>query len=381
MAAVFFDSIENHYQLYRRKVKSGHIYYVKFRLPNGQFSSGKSTGTSNRDKAVRFAEESLKEDSFINHGGTSLWRYARDFFNWDGKWALDKRSSGDRVSQDQCKRYAALLENHIIPGLGKTNMADISSVVIRDFKIHLYKDKGLSGSTINKVLSALKFILEFADDENLIRQLPRISRAKIIPNRKGTLTHDEVKRLFAGIWEDQRVRVATLLSFTTGCRLSEILGIRLKDISSDHITLKGSWCYERRAYKDGLKNGMPSKTVSIPPTVSDAILDLIAESQYKTTDSYLIYSAIRGKPMEPRLVEKGFYTALKQIGISKEMRKERKIYFHSGRYFFNSILSDHGIAKHRIKEIMGHLSDSMPGHYYVPTQNSDIVSIQNSILE
>jgi integrase len=306
MAAVFFDSIENYYQLYKRKVKSGQIYYAKYKLPNGLFTSGKSTGTGNREKAKQIAEQTIRNGDVISHQGISLERYAKDFFDWDGKWALDKRSSGDRVSQDQCKRYAALLENHIIPGLGKTNLVNISSVVIRDFKIHLYKDKDLSGSTINKVLSALKFILEFADDENLIREFPRISRARIIPNRKSTLSHDEVKKLFACTWEDQRVRVATLLSFTTGCRLSEILGIRLKDISSDHITLKGSWCYERRAYKEGLKNGMPSKTVSIPAFVADAILDVIAESPNKTKDSYLIYSALKNKPMEPRLVEERF---------------------------------------------------------------------------
>jgi integrase len=312
MAAVFFDSIENYYQLYKRKVKSGHIYYAKYKLPNGLFTSGKSTGTGNREKAKQIAEQTIRNGDVISHQGISLERYAKDFFDWNGKWALDKRSSGDRVSQDQCKRYAALLESHILPRLGKNKLADISTVVIRDLKIYLYKEKSLSGSTINKVLSALKFILEFADDENLIREFPRINRARISPNRKSTLTHDEVKKLFSCTWEDQRVRIATLLSFTTGYRLSEILGIRLKDIMSDHITLTGSWCSERRSYKDGLKNVSPSRTVPIPESASHEIIDLTAQPPHSSKNSYLIYSALPHKPMEPRRVELGFYDALKK---------------------------------------------------------------------
>jgi hypothetical protein len=45
--------------------------------------------------------------------------YSKDFFDWNGKWVLDKRSKGKRLSSRQCSEYTNILENNLIQVFGK----------------------------------------------------------------------------------------------------------------------------------------------------------------------------------------------------------------------------------------------------------------------
>jgi len=55
-----------------------------------------------------------------------------------------------------------LFNNHLIPVLGNVKLTATDKAIIKDFRNTLYK-KGYSGSTINKILSTLKAILEDAE--------------------------------------------------------------------------------------------------------------------------------------------------------------------------------------------------------------------------
>lgn len=65
---------------------------------------------------------------------------------------------------------------HINRLLGKRYLTEIDTAAVRRFRNTLYKE-GYAGSTINKVLGALRAILEYAEEIHLLHGMTRIERA------------------------------------------------------------------------------------------------------------------------------------------------------------------------------------------------------------
>lgn len=77
----------------------------------------------------------------------------------------------------------------MLPVLGDKNLDAIRKDEIEQLKKSMF-DRGYSGNTINKALSALKTIFENAFDNRIIDQVPKIERARNNPKEKGILTPD-----------------------------------------------------------------------------------------------------------------------------------------------------------------------------------------------
>ena len=205
------------YTLYKRH----RIYYVRFKLPTGRWSTAKSTGITNKGAAERWCIEYLSTGRIVIKENVTFAEFSNDFFDWDRSWAMDKRARGLRISQHHCRERTDLLNNHLIPYFGDMRLTAISRVMIKLFRDELYK-AGYAGSTINKTLSVIRSILEAAEEHNLIQQVPRIDRAADRPRVRGILTVEEARSLFTIPWTDVRSYVGNLLACTTGLRLGEI---------------------------------------------------------------------------------------------------------------------------------------------------------------
>ncbi len=133
------------FSLYSRKRKNGKpVYYAKLRMPDGSWSSGKNTGQTSKNSAEAWAIKYLQTGQVVHKENVSLAAFAKDFFSWEGDWATDKRVTGKRISLRQCKEKTALLDNRILPVLGKIKLTNIDKAIIREFRNNLFK-QGLSG--------------------------------------------------------------------------------------------------------------------------------------------------------------------------------------------------------------------------------------------
>ena len=91
------------FKIYRRTLKTGKsIYYARFLLPDGKYTNGRSTGQTSKRKAEIKAWEYIKTGNPVSSQNQKMKDFAIDFFNWDGEWALSKRSAGKKLSKDQC---------------------------------------------------------------------------------------------------------------------------------------------------------------------------------------------------------------------------------------------------------------------------------------
>src|SRR5208337_1304774 len=159
------------YSIYRR----GHYFYARFKLPSGKWSTGKSTSETAKGRAERWAIDYLSAGQIITKEYITFKDFSNNFFNWEGAWATDKRARGLRVSPRHCQERADLLKNHIYPAMGKLYLSSIDRMTIKNYRNDLFL-RGYSGSTINKILSTIKAILESAEEQSLIKFIPRIDR-------------------------------------------------------------------------------------------------------------------------------------------------------------------------------------------------------------
>ncbi len=359
--------------------KRGKIWYAQLKLPDGSFSNARSTGERARGRAETWCVEQLKAGQVVVRTSDSFRTFAQDFFAWDGGWATDKRASGKRISPRHCDERGALLLNHILPAFGNYKLAEIDRGAIKLFRNKLHKD-GLSGGSINKILSVLKAILTAAEENSLIRAVPRIDRAADQPKSRGILSVDEVRRLFSIPWEDQRAYVCNRIAACTGLRRGELLALTVGDVRGNYLSISRSYDERSREMNTTTKTGR-ARTVIVPPIVRQEIESLINSSPWEGPSAFLFYSSLADKPMEGSFAVDAFYAALDKIGISEAERKARNITFHSHRHFVNSILINARVPLQRVQMITGHLTNEMTQRYYHAEDNlCDILAIQEELF-
>jgi len=372
------------FTLYRRTLKSGKkVYYSKFLNPDGTYTAGRSTGKTTKREAELEAWNYISTGLIAKKQNYKLKEYATNFFNWDNAWALNKRSAGKRISKEQCKTNQAKTDQHIIVKIGNLYLTEIDTATVKRLRNDLFRG-GYSGSTINKVIGCLRAILETAEDERLLRHLPRFERSGLNQKERGILSQAEVQALFKLKWKDKRVYAGNLISASTGFRLSEVLGIKRRNIKTGYIEITGSWSTRDRAYKNNLKNGQSSRLVPIPESVQTIINNLLDESPFKDDESYLLYCpGYPQKPIEHIEITRGFYNALKKLDtpINDKIREARNITFHSHRHFFNSLLVESRIPLQKIQRLTGHLSAEMTQRYYHTNDLADVEEVTSNLFE
>ena len=142
---------------------------------------------------------------------------------YNGRWALDKRASGKRLSPRQCREKRQTFEKHVLPVLGEVELHQASRALLKDLRNGMFKD-GYSSSTINRSLDCIRAILEAAKDEDHIPAVPRIDRAAGRRVERGILSADEFRRIFSAQWEDPRAYFASALAAVAGLRIGGSAG-------------------------------------------------------------------------------------------------------------------------------------------------------------
>ncbi|HPB83726.1 MAG TPA: site-specific integrase, partial [Spirochaetota bacterium] len=325
------------YSLLKRK--NAKYYYVRFRKQDGNWTNAVSTRETAKPRAEAFAIEYLrKSDGYIiDKTITTFRQFSKNFFSWGGEWALDKQAIGKRLSERQCMEKQRQTEMFLVPEFGEKKLFDIKRDDIKQFRNRLYTS-GLSGSTINKILSNLSSILETAFEKELIQHVPKIEKVSNIPAKiKGVLSLEETQKLFAIEWKNYIAYVMNFTAAATAMRRGELLALQIKNFHGGYIDVTKSYDMKMHRMNSTTKNGT-ARRVTVPGRVSDEITKLISMNPYKAPESFIFYSRIPEQPIDGEHVTRCLYSALECIGIDTKEREERRITFHSWRAALNSWL-------------------------------------------
>lgn len=204
----------------------------------------------------------------------------------------------------------------------------------RAFMVHLV-DRGSSASHLSQAYSAIKLLfVQVLCREGCGDKIPRPRRSRQLPV---VMSVEEVERLVRSL---ANIKHRTMLQvlYSTGLRVSELIGLRIGDIDSGRNTIN-------------VRHGKGAKDRQVP--LSPTLLQLLREywKLYRPKE-FLFENGRSSAQMSERTVQAVFEHAKKASGIKK------KISAHTLRHSYATHLLEAGTDLVSIRNQLGHSSIS-----------------------
>lgn len=201
----------------------------------------------------------------------------------------------------------------------------------RAFMVYLLEERKCSTSHLHQAYSAIKVLfVQVLGRADCGDKIPRAKRAKALPV---VMSVEEVERLIRSL---ANIKHRTMLQvlYSTGLRVSELIGLRIGDIDSGRNTIT-------------VRHGKGAKDRQIP--LSPTLLQLLREywKLYRPKE-FLFENGRSGAQMSERTVQEVFVQAKVASGIKK------KISAHTLRHSFATHLLEAGTDLLTIRNLLGH---------------------------
>ena len=227
----------------------------------------------------------------------------------------------------------------------KKNIADASGSEIYEYFLYLVNEKKSSLSQIRICGFAISYY--FRNIINIDIDLSYVEGLRNAKHVPVVLSRDEI-RLLLGAINNLKHRTMIALMYSAGLRLSELVHLRVRDVSFGDLTIH---VREGKGRKDRIT------------IFSDKLVDDLRKFiDGKPQDEYLFVSYQKdslGKHhcLSGRTVQLVFERALKRAGINKDATP------HSLRHTFATHLLENGISLRYIQQLMGHKNISTTSIY------------------
>ena len=229
-----------------------------------------------------------------------------------------------------------------------TSPAHIKETTVREFRLHLNRQEGTSGTmkhkTQNYYLIALRAFLKFLRKRNIESLNPeRIELAKVGARDLDLISSQELDRLMGGpkgtSLQALRDRAILELFFSTGLRVSELCGLdRDLDLSRDEFSVRGK--------------GEKVRVVFLSPAAKKAVKEYL--NKRTDVDEALFIQMGRGakSAKDLRLTPRSVERLVKQYAIKAGIT--RKVTPHVIRHSFATDLLENGADLRSVQALLGH---------------------------
>lgn len=263
------------------------------------------------------------------------------------------------VKESSFTRYHRNVHSYLNPAIGNLTLSEINSNVICQLKDELLESggkrgDGLSEKTVSDLLSTLKMILMYAEEQGypvmnaeLIRNPKKKKReVNVIPS--GVISRLEEILLSS----DDRISLGILLTLHTGIRNGELCGLRWGDCDFSSGTIRICRTVERIKDLSPLAEHKTKVIITEPKTESSKreiplpkTLCLYLRSHCGAADEYLLTGT--DKPSEPHTLYVRYERFLRRNGFESYT-------FHAIRHTFATRGIASGFDAKSLSEILGH---------------------------
>ncbi|MCS7214396.1 MAG: tyrosine-type recombinase/integrase [Candidatus Calescibacterium sp.] len=239
---------------------------------------------------------------------------------------------------------------------------DLDKVDFKDIEkyIRYLSEEGKEDSTIERKLSSIKSFFRFLEERGYVKYNP----AELVPFRKRKTRIpsylDEDEALDLTDTDKERDRLAILILYGCGLRVSELENLKLENISGDFLKIYGK--------------GGKWRSVPIPTYVREEIDFYIKNIRPKylrdEDDGYLLLNKY-GKKLSSRYIRK----IVKRQGF---LKTGKNVWPHLLRHSYATHLLKNQADIRVIQELLGHSSINTT-QKYVHTNINEIVSIYKKV--
>ena len=258
-------------------------------------------------------------------------------------------------------RYDQLLRIHVLPHLGATRLAALTTQQIRRWHATVQRT---SPSTAAKAYRLLRTILNTAVDDGLIGVNPcQVKGAGVERHdERPVATVAEVAQLADAV--DPRYRMLVLLAAWTGLRFGELAALERDDVDLDAgtvtVTKQRLTLDDGRTLTTGPKSAAGRRTVTVPPPL---VAQLAAHIDRHAGDR-LVFVDAHGRPLQRRTWGKRWAAARTEVG-RPDLR------FHDLRHTGNTLAAATGASTKELMARMGHASPRVALVYQHATRDRD----------
>lgn len=233
--------------------------------------------------------------------------------------------------------------------MGIKQVADITEPSIREFRMWLNRQPGVSGSmkrrTQNYYLIALRAFLKFLRKREIPCISPeRIELAKLPERSLDLITNAELDRLMKATegTDEKSLRDRAILEmlFSTGLRVSELCSLDSDiDLSRDELSVRGK--------------GEKVRVVFLSPAAKDAVRAYLKGRKDMEEALFVNIGAI-GNKTPTRLTPRGVQLLIKKYAAKAGITK--KVTPHVMRHSFATDLLSNGADIRSVQALLGHAS-------------------------
>jgi integrase/recombinase XerD len=221
-----------------------------------------------------------------------------------------------------------------------------------DYNYRCIVEQGHSRSLQNAIISGLKlYFRKFSNNQIDMELLERPNKSRKLPV---VLSKEEVKSM---IESTTNLKHRTILSlvYSSGLRMSELLGLTVNDIDSSRMVI---CILQAKGFKD--------RTVPL----SEKILELLRQYYKAYRPKEYLIEGINGKQYSPESVGRIVKRAAKKVGITK------RVTTHTLRHSYATHLLESGVDLRYIQVLLGHNS-SRTTEIYTHVSNYSLSAIKS----
>lgn len=279
-------------------------------------------------------------------------------------------NSSSSLKESTYIRYRILLNCYLMPSFQQFQMSEITRERVctfcKELEKHGKKDgTGLSHKTISDVLSVLRRILHYAQDQNISIDVTVFNvRVKQNPKTLEILSLSEQTALQEYLMNQlDALNLGILICLYTGIRIGELCALTWERISFSDKTICICQTMQRIQKRtlenkkthiiiDAPKSSSANRVIPIPNT----LLKILSQYSLKKNGYFLSGSSL--EVVEPRRIQYRFHKILKECGIDRKN-------FHVLRHTFATRCVEANIDIKTLSEILGHSSVSITMNRYV----------------
>lgn len=229
------------------------------------------------------------------------------------------------------------------------SLTDIGSLDMRAFRRFMAARRrdGLEGRSLARTMSALRGFYRFLETEEIAVSrsvfsvaMPKVGRGVPKPltrEKAAALVEDNMPASLD--WIAARDLAVLLLLYGAGLRISEALGLKVKEAPSrmrDVLRIKGK--------------GGKERLVPVLPIAIEAIDRYRAMCPYPATPDSPLFLGAKGGPLSPRIIQLAIARARDVLGLPETATP------HALRHSFATHLLAAGADLRQIQELLGHAS-------------------------